>query len=143
MAYLVLHFWVKPQTPAPTDAVGIANTYIVFTSLIFMGFTVVLALVGVIFAQQFSITKQTHVQHLFNELEGSLELNHDDTAVKLLDGALRNKDVQRHVARKLDEKIRQLLSEEKQRAQAQAADGASTSNAVDSLLSKVDNDGVE
>lgn len=137
ITYLTLNFFIEPKPAAPENAVSIANTYIVFTTLIFVGFTVLLAMIGVVFAQQFSVNKQTHVQHLFNELENGLENNRDDIGIKLIDGALKSKDVQQHIQLKLEEKVQQAIDSIKKEATATASDSVQTSEAADLMRSKV------
>lgn len=57
--------WIKSiKVAEESNAISIANTYIVFTTIIFVGITVVLAIVGYVFTQQFAATKEDQLRQL-------------------------------------------------------------------------------
>lgn len=97
--------------PSGGDAISIANTYIVFTTIIFAGLAVVLAIIGFVFSQQFAVSKELQLQHLTNDLQGMIKENKLDIGIKLVDIALKNNDVRKHLESKLDVKVYQLLKE--------------------------------
>lgn len=106
--------WLQPYTqikaPNLADAVTIANTYIVFTTFMFVGFTVVLGLAGYAFAQQFSKTKEAHEINLINELK--VRLKEDDIlALELTSAIMENEAVNSKVAEKLESKAIQLFND--------------------------------
>lgn len=107
--------WIRSATVStPGDAVSIANTYIVFTTIIFVGITVVLALAGYVLTQQFSATKQSQESQLIDELKDKVK-NDEKVGIALANGILDNGDVKRHVDTlihaKVDELLRAKLSE--------------------------------
>lgn len=93
------------------DPVAIANTYIIFTTLIFVGFTVVLAIAGFVFTQQFATAKEMQMHHLAEELRNNILGNKADIGVKLIDNALTNKDVRKYFEDKIEKQIHQILKE--------------------------------
>ena len=111
-SYMFLCWWKAP-TIAANDAVSIANTYIVFTTIIFVAFTLVITLLGFVFTQQFSQSKEMHIKHLLNEIEEELKSNKNDQGIKFIDAAFENPDVQKHVENKINDKLTQLVEEKK------------------------------
>jgi len=94
-----------------TDAISIANTYIVFTTIIFVGFSVFLAIAGFIFTHQFSTTKEDQFSHLIRELGTKLKENEDDFGIKFIKKSLENPDVKNYLHEKLNTKLEQLIQE--------------------------------
>ena len=94
-----------------SDPVSIANTYIVFTTLFFVIISVLLAFVGYYFAQQFSLTKEEQIVHLFNELKTSIMKNESKLGEILIDSALENVDAKRYFEKKLSDKFEQMYLE--------------------------------
>jgi hypothetical protein len=106
-----LTYFNRPVPLPPSDAISVANTYIVFTTFIFAGFTVVLAILGVVFAQQFSTVKELQLRHLKEELLSQIKENHCDIGINFINEALENKDIRNHFENKMDMKIIQILRE--------------------------------
>lgn len=110
--------------PTPSDAVAIANTYIVFTTIIFVGITVVLGIVGYVFTQQLAISRKNHELQVFEELEQKI-INDEATGVKLANAIFQNTDVARHlntiVMQKIDEIAARKVAEAGAAAKQQAA----------------------
>ena len=135
--------WIKSTAgvvATPSDAVAIANTYIVFTTIIFVGVTVVLAIAGYVFTQQFSETKESQLSQLTDELKKSAKTE-EKIGLALIDAILENGDVKRHIDYKLQEKIKELILESKT-ASKQAVDKATKeANDIDSLASQITGNG--
>ena len=102
---------IKGNVPLGNDAVSVANTYIVFTTIIFAGLAVFIAIIGFVFTQQFAVSKEVQLHHLKDELESMVRDNSSDIGIKLIDIALENEDVRKHFEKKLDIKIYQILQE--------------------------------
>jgi len=94
-----------------SDAISVANTYIVFTTIIFVGFSVLLAIAGFVFTQQFSVSKENQTVYLLSELEEKLKENKDDFGTKFIDNCIKNPDVNRHINTIFGAKIDQLIKE--------------------------------
>ncbi|AYR25793.1 hypothetical protein RC54_19110 [Herbaspirillum rubrisubalbicans] len=105
-----------------SDAISIANTYIVFTTIIFVAITVFLAVAGLWFTQQFATSKETQIHHLILDIQAKLKENKDDFGVKMVNAAFENPDVSRHIQTKLEEKLNQLTTVTTQHADASGKD---------------------
>lgn len=90
------------------DAVSIANTYIVFTTIIFVGFTVILGIAGYILTQEFSINKHNQELKIIDELKDKLKSD-EPLAVSLIEAVLSNNDVKIHFENILQAKVDELL----------------------------------
>nr|VFK60573.1 MAG: hypothetical protein BECKTUN1418D_GA0071000_11302 [Candidatus Kentron sp. TUN] len=66
----------------PGDAISVANTYIVFTTIIFVAATVILVVIGFSFAKQFADSKDLQLEKLFGDI--LLEIESDDKRGKTL-----------------------------------------------------------
>jgi predicted PurR-regulated permease PerM len=119
-----------------SDAISVANTYIVFTTIIFVGFSVLLAIAGFVFTQQFSISKENQTVYLLNELEKKLKENKDDFGTKFIDNCIKNPDVNRHVNDIFSAKIDQLIREK-------AENLSKEQSAANALAAKVKDNGDE
>lgn len=117
--------WFKAvKTSSASDAVAIANTYIVFTTIIFVGITVVLGIVGYVFTQQLAVSRKNHERQVFEELEQKI-ITDEATGVKLANAIFQNSDVARHlntiVIQKIDEIAARKVAEAGIAAKQQAA----------------------
>ncbi|MBQ5946307.1 hypothetical protein [Massilia sp. ST3] len=104
------YFCTVVTRPSLSDAVSIANTYIVFTTIIFVAITLFLTVAGLWFTQQFAASKELQIKHLISEIEQKLADNDDEVGVKLVDKAFSNQDVSRHVQEILESKLQQLIN---------------------------------
>jgi predicted PurR-regulated permease PerM len=115
--YPCLQGWIKTSTvpPSSSDAIAIANTYIVFTTIIFVGVTVILAIAGYIFTQKISESQETQetriVEHLIKDVQKNEQLG-----TKLIQAILANGDVQRlldgHIRSKVEESLQSISADE-------------------------------
>lgn len=136
-AFIFTGLWKGPISATLGDPVAIANTYIVFTTIIFVGITLVIGLMGFVFTQQFAMAKEMQVRHLIAEIEDELRNNLNDRSIKLIDAALDNPDVQAHVAKTIESKIKQLMDEKVaglKRVAKKSADSAAEAESVASML---------
>ena len=135
--------WIKSTAGVagtPADAVAIANTYIVFTTFIFVGVTVILAIVGYVFTQQFSETKESQLSQITEELKKAAKTE-EKIGIALIDAILENGDVKRHIDNKLQEKIKELILESKAASKQAADKAAEDANVIDSLASQITGNG--
>jgi hypothetical protein len=106
--------WSKPlwlkETMAAADGLALANTYIVFTSFIFVAFTVFLGVAGFLFTQQFSQSKETHVNEAIEHIKNTISGN-GVWSTSLMNAILENPDVKRHVQMQLDKKVEELIDQ--------------------------------
>lgn len=115
------YFATVVHHPAQSDAISIANTYIVFTTIIFVAITLFLAVAGLWFTQQFATSKEMQMKHLIAEIEAKLLANDDDMGVELINTAFGNAEVSQHVQGILESKVRQLVKEIGDQAKSEQA----------------------
>ena len=120
--------WVKGiPTPPAADAVAIANTYIVFTTIIFVGVTVILAVAGYVFTQQFSASKGAQERQLLEELRVKIKED-ENVGIALADAMLENSDVKRHLHRLMSSKLDEIVSSRLEESVAVAEDLQATAD---------------
>lgn len=105
--------WIKGvQVNTPSDAVAIANTYIVFTTIIFVGTTVLLAIAGYVITQHFSAAKAAHESQIINEIAEKAKTE-EMLGINMINSILENPDVKEHVNKLLRDKLKEMLSAKK------------------------------
>lgn len=97
-----------PAVPTPADATSIANTYIVFTTFIFVGFTVVLGIAGFVFTQQFTSHREAQERQAISDLQERLQED-GQCAKELLASILDNEEAVAFLENALKEKINQIV----------------------------------
>jgi hypothetical protein len=103
--------WIKRVTvETPSDAFAIANTYIVFTTIIFVGVTVLLAIAGYVIAQQFSAAKSAHESEIIDELIACVGKD-EVMGVSIINAILENPDVIAHLNKLMNDKFDELVKE--------------------------------
>ena len=106
--------WLQPylavKITVPSDAIAVANTYIVFTTIIFVGFTVVLGIASYVFTQQFSASKETNEIRILEDLKIRLKDN-ESLSLNLIKIIMENEAVKAHVTDILESKVNQLVTD--------------------------------
>lgn len=101
--------WLKPiWAQEGYDGVSIVNTYIVFTSFIFVAFTVFLAIAGFVFTQQFSYNREIHVSDAFDHIKKTVQKD-DRVATSLVSAILESPDGKRFLKDMLESKVESLI----------------------------------
>lgn len=134
--------WFGVATVLPADAVSIANTYIVFTTIIFVGITVVLGIVGYVFTQQLAVSKKNHEFQVFQDLRQKV-LEDEKIGVQLADAILDNSDVIRHLNKILSSKLDELVVQRMEESSAAATRVAQERKAMSDIASQLTNGGSE
>jgi hypothetical protein len=128
--------WLGYANIHGVDAVAVANTYIVFTSIIFVGATVILAVAGYVFTQQFSATRETQANFLCEELKKKISSD-EGVGIKLADSILDNPDVRRHLETMLSSKVKELVKNLTNDKKVAADEAANEAIAVSELNDKL------
>lgn len=113
LAFLFINWlcpFFKVKVGSVSDAISVANTYIVFTTIIFVGFTVVLGLASYVFTQQFSATKESNEIRILEDLKVRLKDN-ESLSLSLIKIIMENEAVKSHVTVTLDSKVNQLVTD--------------------------------
>lgn len=126
----------KLGSPTAPDAISIANTYIVYTTLIFVGFTVVIAILSYIYSQQFEANKVSQISELVNELKEKAR-NNDSFGQSILGEALKNRDVLRYLEQTLSDKLNSLIDARSNDARADADRAARKAAKLDELRGNI------
>lgn len=133
--------WIKSVSVGlPSDAYAIANTYIVFTTIIFVGITVLLAIAGYVITQQFSAAKIAHEIQIIDELKEKLTTD-EKLGIGLITAILENKEVTHHLRTLLERKVGELIMERLVDSQTSLAKAQSHSTAVEELAAQLLNEG--
>jgi hypothetical protein len=109
-ATLFINFLKPIALPSTGDAVSIANTYIVFTTIIFVGFTVVLGVAGYVFSQQFATSKEMHEDRLIQDLKLKLQDN-EKISWDIIQAALDNEAIKLRLTETLENKVNQIVTD--------------------------------
>lgn len=129
--------WLKSvQVTSTSDAVSIANTYIVFTTIIFVGVTVILAIAGYVFTQQFSASKQSQESQLLDELKEKVKSD-ERVGIALAKAILENPDVLRHLETTLLSKLEELIQARLDDSNAVANQAAQETSAINKLAAQL------
>jgi len=86
-SFSAINYVGRIATVNATDAVSIANTYIVYTTFVIAAVALLLTVAGLIFTQHFAVEKEAHIAHAFSSV---LEVvrSDDEKAVKFVQQAM-------------------------------------------------------
>ncbi|RFU46938.1 hypothetical protein [Paraburkholderia sp. DHOC27] len=101
---------VPAGTPSGSDVVAVANTYIVYTTIIFVSATIVLALLAVYFGWQFSHDKEQQFDDRMAELRAHLR-EKGETSRQIIEVALDNPESRSELMARVRVVVSALLEE--------------------------------
>lgn len=132
VAFSAINCWTNIYKVASTDAVSIANTYIVYTTFVIAAVAAVLTIAGLIFTQHFSVEKEAHLANAFEALS---DLVHDGEgrAVALGQEVMGHPDVIRYVEQLLRQKVTEELKRRQTIAEAKVANARAEADVVADL----------
>ncbi len=133
--------WIKSvSVGSASDAYAIANTYIVFTTIIFVGITVLLAIAGYVITQQFSAAKIAHEMQIIEELKERLATE-ERLGITLVTTILENREVTQHVRTLLEQKVDALIKERIADSKNQLSRAQDQSSALEDIAAQLFNGG--
>lgn len=133
--------WIKSvSVGSASDAYAIANTYIVFTTIIFVGITVLLAIAGYVITQQFSAAKIAHEMQIIEELKEKLATE-EQLGITLVTTILENREVTQHVRTLLEQKVDALIKERIADSKNQLSRAQDQSSALEDIAAQLFNGG--
>lgn len=109
-APLFLSRSVGAQVTEVADAFSIANTYIIFTTLFFVGVTVIMAALGYVITQQLALSKAEHERQALHDIGVKLSKD-EEVGIELINQLLTNPDVLRHIEAQMGNKVEQAVRE--------------------------------
>lgn len=119
-SFQCLYGWMKPIDTAKMDAIAVANTYIVFTTIIFVIATIVLAVAGYYFSLKFSESQEAQETRIAESLIRDAKKS-EQLGTKLIQAVLENGDVKRMIDEEMRNKVTELFEEFKNEKQSSAA----------------------
>jgi len=133
-SFSAINYVGRIATVSATDAVSIANTYIVYTTFVIAAVALLLTVAGLIFTQHFAVEKEAHIAHAFSSV---LEVvrSDDEKAVKFVQQAMENPRVIEYVSEALAAKIQQEVAACKASAGARARDANQEADALGAMFS--------
>lgn len=134
VAFTAINRWSTPLTVASSDAVSIANTYIVYTTFVIAAVAAVLAIAGMIFSEHFAMEKDSHIENAFKALISQLATD-EEKAVKFVKELMKNPGVVQSVSDSVEEKLSEIVARRKAEAGQRANDARNEKDALDDLQS--------
>ena len=129
----------KNSITSGSDAIAVANTYIVYTTFVIAAVALLLTVAGLIFTQHFAIEKERHMANAFTSLLDIVR-KEDEKAVNLVRTIMENPEVVEHVSGILQSKIVQELKLLRGRENARAQDAKQTCDDVDAFINDLEAD---
>lgn len=135
--------WVREvKVETPGDAIAIANTYIVFTTIIFVGITVLLAIAGYVITQHFSAAKAAHETQIINEIAEKAKTE-ENLGINMINAILENPDVKQHVSTLLRDKLNEMLNAKRADNQGLMDKAVKQDQMLNDLAAQLSNGGQE
>lgn len=133
IAFAIINHTGRLATVSASDAISIANTYIVYTTFVIAAVALLLTIAGLIFTQHFAVEKEAHIAHAFSSVLDVVRAN-DEKAVILVQQAMENPRVVEYVSEALQAKIHQEVDAWKANAGARVRDARKEAEALDSMF---------
>lgn len=132
IAFAIVNHFGRLAVVSTSDAVSIANTYIVYTTFVIASVALLLTIAGLIFTQHFAVEKEMHIAHAFSCV---LELvrSDDEKAIELVSHAMENPGVVQHVSEALQTKLQQEIDARRANAGARVNAALDEKFALDSM----------
>lgn len=125
--------WWRAADVSTVDPIAIANTFIVFTTIIFVGITVIIAVVSYVVTAQLAATSEMQERQLLEKLKGRL-VTDEKLGTSLATAILDNPDVQRFLEKRLEMKLNELVN-------ARLTESRTQTDAFQDLARQLQNDG--
>lgn len=95
---------------AAANTASVANTYIVFTTLIFVVVTLILTIAGIIFTHQFSLSKSEEFENVINDIADKMQ-DDDNISYMIVNKLLRKSEVRVYLKSAIDEMLKESLKD--------------------------------
>lgn len=141
LAVLFLSWKGKGVVPKIDQAIAIANTYIVFTTFIFVAFTVLLTIVGYVLAQTFSANAKAQHTDVVESVKECISRD-DEKATQVLASLLSSPQVQAVLSRAIKDKIGEEIQARRADAQMTNSTSAVDLQTLDGMLEDQNGSGV-
>lgn len=92
------------------NTIDIANTYIIFTTFIFVGMAALIGIFGFLFAQQFSQSKDDQLNNAFSNLARKLGDTANEKEIKhIIDAIIGNESIINRLSAIIDRKVVEII----------------------------------
>jgi hypothetical protein len=119
------------------DAISIANTYIVYSTLMIAAVAVFLTMAGLIFTQHFAMEKERHVADAFAALVDQMG-RANGCAVQVVKEVMKNAEVVQHFEDQVKEKLREVMRAQLDNADQRKARARSERDALSRIASDLE-----
>jgi hypothetical protein len=112
---LIHHFSaIDASVGSAADVMSTANTYIVYAALLITAVAVFMTILAVIFTQHFSMEKERHLNHAYQDLCEILETAHDKKTSKIVEAIMKNPNITQYITEFVRQKMEEFYRDFKQ-----------------------------
>jgi len=137
VAFTSINRFSSTSLTSGADAISIANTYIVYSTLMIAAVAVFLTTAGLIFTQHFAIEKERHVADAFAALVGEMART-NGCAVEVVKEVMKNAEVVQHFDDQVKEKLREVMRAQLDGANQRKARARSEHDALSRIASDLE-----
>jgi hypothetical protein len=137
VAFTLINRFSSPSLASGADAISIANTYIVYSTLMIAAVAVFLTMAGLIFTQHFAMEKERHVADAFAALVGEMART-NGCAVEVVKEVMKNAEVVQHFDDQVKEKLREVMRAQLDNANQRKARARSEHDALSRIASDLE-----
>ena len=137
VAFTLINRFSSASLASGVDAISIANTYIVYSTLMIAAVAVFLTMAGLIFTQHFAMEKERHVADAFAALVGEMSRT-NGCAVEVVKEVMKNAEVVQHFDDQVKEKLREVMRAQLDNANQRKARARSERDALSRIASDLE-----
>ncbi|KQR89805.1 hypothetical protein ASG35_00695 [Burkholderia sp. Leaf177] len=137
-AFALINRFASTSAVAGVDAVAIANTFIVYTTLMITAVAVFLTAAGLIFAQHFAVEKERHVADAFAALVAEMART-NGYAVEVVKEVMKNAEVVQHFDDQVKEKLNEVMRARMDHADQRKAQALNERDSLSRIASDLEN----
>jgi hypothetical protein len=137
VAFTLINRFSATSLANGVDAISIANTYIVYSTLMIAAVAVFLTMAGLIFTQHFAMEKERHVADAFAALVAEMA-RANGCAVAVVKEVMKNAEVVQHFEDQVKEKLREVMRAQLDNADQRKARARSERDALSRIASDLE-----
>jgi len=136
-AFTLMNRFDSRASATGADAISIANTYIVYSTLMIAAVAVFLTVAGLIFTQHFAIEKERHVADAFAALVAEMART-NGCAVEVVKEVMKNAEVVQHFEDQVKGKLNEVMRAQIDNAEQRKARARDERDALSQLASDLE-----
>jgi hypothetical protein len=137
VAFTLINGFSSTSLASDADAISIANTYIVYSTLMIAAVAVFLTMAGLIFTQHFAMEKERHVADAFAASVSEMAWTNGH-AVAVVKEVMKNAEVVQHFDDQVKEKLREVVRAQLDNANLRKARARSEHDALSRIASDLE-----